>query len=126
VLNRYRNPFISFDWLNICVEDTSKLRIRAVPIVLQHFAKHGYIGERIATGFAAYILFMKGGQEYVIVDEQAGLLREKWERYPGGPELVKSVLEDERLWGVDLYALKGFGEKVSACIESLLLSDVKK
>ncbi len=125
VLSRYRNPYIHFEWLSICVEDTSKLRIRAVPIVLQDHRKHGKVGERIAMGFAAYILFMKGG-DYRIVDEQAGLMREKWERYPVGPELVKSVLEDERLWGVDLYALNGFGEKVSECIESLLLSDVKK
>jgi tagaturonate reductase len=126
VLSRYRNPFISFKWLDICVEDTSKLRIRAVPVVLQYYRKYGEVGERIAMGFAAYILFMKGGSKYAIVDEQAGVMQEKWERYSGGPELVKSVLEDERLWGVDLYALNGFGEKVSGCLESLLLSDVKK
>ena len=132
VLSRYRNPFISFKWLDICVEDTSKLRIRAVPVVLQYYRKYGEAGERIAMGFAAYILFMRGGQEYAIVDEQAGLLQEKWERYAGGHELVKSVLEDERLWGVDLYALEGFGKKVWGYLEllmageSLLLSDVKK
>jgi tagaturonate reductase len=59
VLSRYRNPHIDFQWLDICVQDTSKIRIRAIPIILQHYKRYGYVPRHISMGMAAYILFMR-------------------------------------------------------------------
>ena len=114
VLERYRNPYIAFDWLDICVQDTSKIRIRAVPIIRQFYAKFGFVGEHLCLGMAAYILFMRGGDGYTVQDDFASDLSRKWARYRG-LELVESVLGDERLWKTDLSALTGFaGGVVSA------------
>jgi tagaturonate reductase len=118
VLERYRNPYIAFDWLSICVQDTSKLRIRAVPVILQYYNRFGFVGEHMSMGMAAYILFMRGGKGYVVEDEYAENLREKWQRY-SGLELVKRVLGDESLWGVDLALLNGFAENVAFAMEGL-------
>lgn len=118
VLERYRNPYIAFDWLSICVQDTSKLRIRAVPVILQYYNRFGFVGEHMSMGMAAYILFMRGGKEYVVEDDYAENLREKWRKY-SGLELVKSVLGDESLWGVDLALLNGFAESVAFAMETL-------
>jgi tagaturonate reductase len=144
VLERYRNPYIGFEWLSICVQDTSKLRIRAVPVIRQHYEKYGFVSTRLALSFAAYILFMhtetdgkdhyKGlshGREYTVIDEHAVDMHLKWSRY-SGRSLVRHVLEDVRLWGTDLTVFDGFTELVWNYLnrwlsqETLLFSDVKK
>jgi tagaturonate reductase len=131
VLDRYRNPYIGFEWLSICVQDTSKIRIRAVPIMRQHYAKFGFVGDAIALGMAAYILFMRStrdkagqyegtinGKKYAIDDEFAANLHEKWQQHKGF-KLVQSVLRDQALWETDLSALAGFDESVTFYLENL-------
>jgi tagaturonate reductase len=118
VLERYRNPYIAFDWLSICVQDTSKIRIRAVPVILQYYKRFGFVGEHIAMGMAAYILFMRGGKGYVVEDDFAENLREKWQRY-SGLALVKQVLADDCVWAADLSVLRGFAESVAFAMARL-------
>jgi tagaturonate reductase len=131
VIDRYRNPHIAFDWLSICVQDTSKIRIRAIPIIRQHDAKHGFVPDHISLGFAAYILFMRSermadgryegninGRKYLITDDFAGNLCDKWKNYTGA-ELVKQVLEDQSLWETDLFVLHDFAERVGFFLGNL-------
>jgi tagaturonate reductase len=144
VLARYRNPYIHFEWLSICVQDTSKLRIRAVPVVRQHFEKYGFVSARLALCFAAYILFMhtetddnghyigvSHGRRYEVIDEHAVDMHRNWSRY-SGRTLVRHVLEDVRLWGTDLNRLNGFADEVWNYLkrwldrEKSLFADVKK
>ena len=131
VLDRYRNPYIEFDWLSICVQDTSKIRIRAVPIVLSFFQRYKFVPDSIALGFAGYILFMKSerttdgryvghlnGGDYVLEDDFAENLHLKWQKNTGNA-LVNSVLEDQRLWETDLSQLTGFTDKVAHYLQTL-------
>lgn len=131
VLDRYRNPHISFEWLHICVQDTSKIKIRAVPIVVQHYEKYGYVPDSISLGFAAYILFLKSernaqnqymgninGRQYIIADDYAETLHDKWKQYEG-KELVRSVLEDDNLWGTNLSQIQQFVESVTFYLQHL-------
>jgi tagaturonate reductase len=91
VLDRYRNPYIGFEWLSICVQDTSKIKIRAVPIVIKYYEKYNFVPDSMALSFAAYILFMKGqpgpdanytgwikDKKYIITDDFAETLYLKW------------------------------------------------
>jgi tagaturonate reductase len=131
VLDRYRNPHISFEWLSICVQDTSKIRIRAVPIVLQHYRKYGYVPDCISLGFAAYILFMKSertadgnfagninGKKYVLEDDFAPNMHDKWKMF-SGLMLVEHVLGDKLLWEEDLNALNGFAQSTAFYLKHL-------
>jgi tagaturonate reductase len=124
VLERYRNPYINFEWLSICVQDTSKIKIRAIPIITQHYAKYGFVPDCICLGMAAYILFMRSeldkkgqyvgnvnGKNYDISDDFASNLCAKWKTYSGA-ELVKSVLQDEDLWETNLALLGNFAQSV--------------
>ena len=58
-LDRFSNPFIEHQWLSITVQYSSKMKLRVVPVLLQHYALYNSVPENIATGFAAYIYFMK-------------------------------------------------------------------
>ena len=129
VLDRYRNPYISFDWLDICVQDTSKIKIRAVPVVLQVHAKTEKVPDAISLGFAAYIRFMKservggfeghfGERTYPIIDEAASRLHDHWAK-ASGLTLVQNILADHRLWETDLSTLTGFPENVAYYLEKL-------
>lgn len=132
VLARYRNPFIAFNWLSICVQDTSKIRIRAVPVVLRHAMKYGHVPKTICMAFAAYLLFMKSerlsdgsyqgthaGQTYPIADDFAGLVHDYW-KHREGVELVQAVFEDKVLWGDNLAVLPGFVTQVSVFLDRLI------
>lgn len=131
VLARYRNPFIPFDWLSICVQDTSKIRIRAVPIVLQHVERYGSVPDTICLSFAAYLLFMKSeqlpdgtfqgkraAQSYLIEDDFAPILHNYWKNSTG-VSLVRMVLSDKMLWGSDLSILPGFTTLVAVLLDRL-------
>jgi tagaturonate reductase len=132
VLDRYRNPYIEFRWLDICLQDTAKIRIRCVPIVLQHHTKYGFVPDTICVGFAAYICFMNcsrdatgqylgwlNSNKYIVIDDLVEKLSNKWNRFKG-EELVRSVLNDRALWGVDLDELSGFTLRVTYFFNNLL------
>ncbi|MDF3078925.1 MAG: tagaturonate reductase [Sphingobacteriaceae bacterium] len=119
VLDRFRNPHIEHLWINITVQFTAKLKMRIVPLLLQHYKNSELVPERIAAGFAGYMLFMRSVKKgdkyfgehdaslYPINDDQAGYLSQLWEK--STPEnIAKNVLSDISLWGTDLSSLTGF------------------
>ncbi len=131
VIERYRNPYIKFDWLNICVQDTAKIKIRAVPIVEMYYEKYGFVADSICLGFAAYILFMRGTpnqgggytgcineKRYIINDDFAETLYHKWINLKGF-DLVQSILNDKTLWDIDLTKFSGFSERVHILMRNL-------
>lgn len=132
VLDRYRNPYIEFEWLSICVQDTSKIRIRAVPIILSFYKKYRFVPDNIALGIAGYILFMRSeqndkgqyvgslnGKEYIIEDDYAASMNDKW-KTNDEENIANAVLKDESLWETDLSRLAGFTDKVSYFLKILI------
>ncbi|MFM6925645.1 MAG: tagaturonate reductase, partial [Ferruginibacter sp.] len=123
-LDRFRNPFIEHQWLSITVQYTSKMNMRVVPVLLKHYSLQNSVPENIATGFAAYIYFMKAvkvdagkyygslhDNYYLINDAHAVYFYEKWQSTQ--PALMAaSVLKDTTLWGHDLAVLPGVAEAV--------------
>ena len=78
----------------------------------------------MATGFAAYILFMKTVKEengkyfgrlnnnyYPIQDDHASYFYKKWQATKPSM-MANTVLRDVTLWGHDLTALPGFANAV--------------
>lgn len=123
-LDRFRNPFIEHQWIAITAQYTSKMKMRVVSVLLRHYELRQQVPENIATGFAAYIYFMKAvkqedgnyfgrlhEQYYPINDASAGWFYEKWKTVPL-VVLAASVLKDETLWGYDLTSLPGFAASV--------------
>lgn len=124
VLDRFRNPHIQHPWLSITLNYSSKMRLRAVPVLLRHYQKTNTVPEAFALGFAACILFMKpteekegkwygerDGQLYWIQDERASVFHQRWQT-ASADEVVKQTLNDVAYWGTDLSQLPGFAQAV--------------
>ena len=122
VLDRFRNPHIKHNWISITVQYTSKMKMRNIPLLLQHYKTSNTPPALFALGFAAYIRFMKPvriegkqffgeleGNEYLIHDDMAEHFYKKWQTEAAG-DMVSSVLKDTALWGEDLQRLPGFYE----------------
>jgi tagaturonate reductase len=124
VLDRFRNPHIQHQWISITMQYSSKMRMRDIPVLLQHYRLHTTPPPHFSLGFAAYLLFMRAvkkeqdvyqgeyrGQFYPIRDDKAGYYFELWQANPA-EEVVMRALKEESLWGADLTKLNGFAEEV--------------
>lgn len=124
VMDRFCNPYVDHQWLSITMQFTSKMKMRNLPLLLQHYKNAGAVPKRMAAGFAGYLLFMKGIQEesgrflgewegnaYEIKDDSAAWLQELW-AHRSADEVADAVLSNETLWDADLSALPGFADAV--------------
>ncbi|MGY4385801.1 tagaturonate reductase [Pedobacter sp. UYP24] len=117
VLDRFANPYIQHQWINITFQYSMKLKIRILPVLIEYFKVFKISPLRIAFGFAAYLIFMKvdkkegeiylgyfEGKNYTITDDQAEYFLGKVDV----PEFPVNVLNDKNFWGHDLASLPGF------------------
>ena len=120
VLDRFRNPHLQHQWISITMQYSSKIKSRDIPVLLRHYEKHSTPPSLFALGFAAYLLFIKGGS-YAITDDKAAHFAELWQK----PEtVVNAALRDKNLWGADLTKLPGFEAAVQRNLDSLINNGV--
>jgi tagaturonate reductase len=132
VLDRFGNPFIDHKWLSITVQQTAKMKMRNIPLLLNHYIKQTEAPVYMSVCFAGYLLFMrstrKNGEkyfgssnnvEYEIKDDSAGYFFNAWNNFRP-EELVKKVLSDEALWETDLTKLPGFQDSVQDALLDML------
>lgn len=125
VIDRFRNPFLGHKWLSITLQYSSKMLMRNVPNVLNHYAKNNTPPKLMALGFAAYIRFMQSdvneqgqytgqanGKTFIINDDKARLLHMHYRREEKRA-MVYEILSDEMLWGMDMTKLFEFADFVS-------------
>lgn len=137
VLDRFRNPFLQHRWLSICLQYSSKMRTRNVQNIVQYYKRKKSVPKLMAAGFAGWLLYMKtdkkagnqftgslSGEEYILQDDAAEKLYGYWIASGSNTEmLVKSVLQDERLWGEDLTIYPGFADAVTQNLDLLRKGD---
>jgi tagaturonate reductase len=132
VLDRFRNPYVDHQWINITLEYSYKMKMRNIPTLINYCRVFGCVPQYVALGFAAYLLFMKAtkregeqywgdanGQPYPIKDEKAGYFYQQWNGLSAA-ELVTAVLSNKELWDEDLTLLPGFSEAVTQKLQLLL------
>ena len=137
VLERFSNPHIDHKWLDITLQYSSKMRMRIVALLQQYFKNFGIVPVNMATGFAAFLLFMKAvkaedghfygfsnGNYYPINDEKAALFMEKW-KLKDPAVVVDKVLKETGLWGYDLTQLPGLAAAVTEKLEVMMAYGVK-
>ena len=136
VLDRFRNPFIRHQLIDITVQYTAKMKMRNIPTLLNHYKKTEEVPVLFAKGFAAFLLFMKpvlhkegqfygdrNGELYSIRCDSAGYFDEKWKNAASPVDLAEQVLSDETLWETDLTVLPGFAEAVKGFMTVALITE---
>jgi len=123
VLDRFRNPHLQHQWISITMQYTSKMKMRNVPVLLQHYKQHAAPPALLSLGFAAYLLFMRGGN-YTINDDKAGVFTAVWAAHDAAG-VVDTVLSDVSLWDTDLTQLPGFAAAVKENLETLINKGVQ-
>ncbi|MBX3253129.1 MAG: tagaturonate reductase [Chitinophagaceae bacterium] len=132
VLDRFRNPYINHQWISITMQYTSKMKMRVVPVLMKYIQEQKAVPQHMATGFAAYLLFMKAvekngdkytgiynGKAYPINDDKAAYFYDAWQQYQPA-ELADRVLSDMDLWDTDLAALPQWSEAVKSRLNALI------
>lgn len=130
VLDRFRNPHINHLWINITMQVSSKMKLRCIPVLAEHYKQTKQPPELFALGFAAYLYFMKPvkeegakyfgemhGKEYPINDDLAAAFAERWKKDPA--TVVQETLADG-FWGVSLNAYPGFEMAVTEKLHLLI------
>lgn len=125
VLDRFRNPFIRHQLIDITVQYTAKMKMRNIPTLLSHYEKSDQAPALFAQGFAAFLRFMKpvvhqdgayfgerDGVQYPIRCDSAAYFDEKWQNAASPADLAEQVLSDVTLWDTDLTLLAGFADAV--------------
>jgi tagaturonate reductase len=132
VLDRFRNPYLQHEWINITLQYSSKMAQRTIPVLLRYTELYGTVPDYFATGFAAYLLFMKvvkgegntwwgtsNGSLYLVRDNQAAYFYGLWQEYGEMEKVVAAVLRNEALWGTDLSRLLRFEAAVTGKLKAL-------
>ncbi|NIJ55562.1 tagaturonate reductase [Dyadobacter arcticus] len=135
VLDRFKNPFIRHQLIDITVQYTAKMKMRNIPTLLNHYQKTDQVPFLFAKGFAAYLRFMKpvfhkdgayygerNGEPYSIRCDSAAYFDEKWKNAASPLELADQVLSDADLWGADLTLLPGFADAVKENMAQVIAS----
>ena len=132
VLDRFRNPHIKHQWISITMQYSSKMKMRCLPLLQQHYSVHQHAPEAFALGFAAYLAFTRpvqlkdnkyygtfDGALYVIQDDVAAQFYSRWQQLT--PEaLVMQTLKDVAYWGADLSQLPHFQQAVTEHLQNIL------
>ncbi len=120
VLDRFRNPYIPFNWSKVALQYSAKMKVRCIPLLLNFYKKNETVPEYFGFCFAAYLQFLKGvkkrgnryfatlkGQEFVYEDDMAGVFYNKCQEL--APEdLVESILGNNGFWSEDLNLIPDF------------------
>ncbi|WP_316783607.1 tagaturonate reductase [Pedobacter frigiditerrae] len=130
VKDRFANPSIEHLWINITFQYTMKMKIRILPLLLNHYKLFNNVPENIAFGFAAYLTFMKvanekdgkyygsyNGIDYLITDDSASYLNNILSS--DSSDYPSAVLSDVDFWKTDLNSLPCFTQAVSEKYEAI-------
>ncbi|HET9002684.1 MAG TPA: tagaturonate reductase [Gemmatimonadaceae bacterium] len=125
VLDRFANPYIRHELVDITLQGTMKMRVRVVPSIVDYAARHGQAPASLAFGFAAFLFYMRGDAadarraagERVPADDHADEVRALWRDSDGSETalagVAKRACSAESLWGADLTTVPGFLEAVT-------------
>ena len=138
VLDRFRNPQLKHQWINITMQYSSKMKMRCVPVLKRHYEQKETVPELMSLGFAAYIVFLKpvkqeggkyygeyNGNFYPIQDDLADIFYKRWAGL-SIPTLVQEVLGDSAFWGEDLQSFHGFQQSVTEKVNLIIDSGMKE
>jgi len=127
VEDRFNNPFVDHALLSISLNSTSKWKVRNLPSLLEYVEKNQQLPQCLTMSFAFYLAFYSSqiqnltdaglqciredGTPYTISDDRFVLEFFYEHQKDSADELVKAVMENEKMWDMKLTSIPGFLEK---------------
>lgn len=121
VLERFLNPYLEHQLMDISLNSISKFRYRVWPTILEYHARFGHYPRHLIQAFVYLIHFYRGlrGEEPIELRDDPAFIRffqEEWEKFEQGDgswkALVQNILADTDLWGRNLSAEPGLLEAI--------------
>ena len=128
VLDRFKNPTLKHNLIDISLNSTSKFQARLLPAFLDYLGNEGSFPKRIAFSLACLIRFYKGefANETIELKDNIEILnffKEEWGKVTSGQQsleaLVQNIFRNESIFGYDLNKINGLVPFVVAQIESV-------
>lgn len=122
VFERFANPFIRHQLLDISLNSVSKFKVRCLPSLLDYVQANGALPPVLCFGLSALLRFYQGKKEgecyvgnsgsrdYPIRDETSVC---EAMNFTDGSKTLREVLANTVLWGQDLTQLPGLLERVA-------------
>lgn len=112
VLERFRNPSLRHQLLDIALNSTSKFVTRLLPSLLVFCQQNGVLPHNIVLAFAALLRFYQGHwREEAIplrdAPERIAFFTQCWQSPQTLDEKVAVMLGASDIWGMDLNSIKG-------------------
>lgn len=134
VLERFSNPFIRHELLDITFQQTRKMRVRIVPTLAAYFRRFGHAPPAITLGFACFILYQhpeyRPAHRVAPTDDALPLWEDAWrdrsiDRESDVRAMVSQVLADESVWGYRLDRIDGLTDLVASNLVTLRKEGVR-
>ncbi|WP_217696986.1 tagaturonate reductase [Bacillus sp. MRMR6] len=122
VLDRFANPYIHHYLTSIALNSMAKFKTRNLPSLLEFYNKRKELPKRLVFSLSALLDFYKGkrgSEEIKLTDDEyiIELFENLWGKYDGTTErlkeIVTSVLQYEKHWGMNLNDIPGLTEAVT-------------
>jgi tagaturonate reductase len=135
VFQRFRNPHLRHELLNISLNSMSKWKTRVLPSLLDSLQSTGRLPRGLTFSLAALACFYRGkragGARYAVRDDPAVLafLDNLWANHRTGgtiDNLATSLLAMREFWDVDLNEVPGLARAVTAGIDAILSHGMRR
>ena len=123
VIDRFDNPYIDHQLLDIALNSASKWKARVMPSVTEYVKRSGKLPRCLTFSFAAFTAFYhkgeRGGEAYPVRDDPWVLDFFNAHRDDDAKALAHAVVNFDQLWDGALAAIPGFEEAVAVDLERI-------
>lgn len=122
VLDRFRNPSLKHQLIDIALNSTSKFVTRLLPSLKDYYKQEGQLPKHLVFGLSALLLFYKGefnGGKIDLKDDPKtlALFKENWDKLKSGSlslkQMVHGILGNVDVWNEDLTLIKDLSTLVT-------------
>ena len=123
VIDRFDNPYIDHQLLDIALNSASKWKARVMPSLTEYVKRMGRLPKRISFSLAAFIAFYhkgeRNGEAYPLRDDPWVLDFFAAHKEDDNKALAKAVLNFDQLWEGALAGIDGLEETVAAALDRI-------
>jgi len=131
ILDRFKNPFIKHQLIDISLNSISKFKTRLLPSLLEYKNRTGKLPVYIIKALASLIIFYRGSYNSELIPLRDNIdiiefFNAQWKNVGKQNEnenvtkMVDSILKNESLWGMDLSSIVDLNNQLTTEVLSLL------